>query len=79
MIVILECGRVRLPPLPLTTQKNKDMKTLGYCVAIATIAWWCLNGGTEADTTTLTLTLVGIIASLAMMASHREQTDRLED
>ena len=56
------------------------MKTLGYCVAIATIAWWCLNGGTEADTTTLTLTLVGIIASLAMMmASHREQTDRLED
>lgn len=52
------------------------MKTLSYCVAIATIAWWCLNGGTEADTTTLTLTLVGIIASLAMMmTSHREQTD----
>ena len=52
------------------------MKTLGYCVAIATIAWWCLNGGTEADTTTLTLTLVGIIASLVMMVKGQDEETR---
>lgn len=48
------------------------MKTLGYCVAIATIAWWCLNGGTEADTPTLAISLLGIISSLTLMVKSED-------
>lgn len=52
------------------------MKTLGYCVAIATIAWWCLNGGEDAGTTTWALSLCGIIAALVLMVKGQDEETR---
>jgi len=56
------------PTAPTNNQKNKDMKTLGYCVAVATILFLCLNGGEQATTTTWALALAGIIASLVLIS-----------
>lgn len=52
-----------------------DMKTLGYCVAIATLCFLADNGGVDANTMTWALSLVGIIAAIWLLA-HDKETDK---
>lgn len=51
------------------------MKTLGYCVATATLCFLAANGGVEATTMTWALALVGIIAAILLLA-HEKETDK---
>lgn len=55
------------------------MKTLGYCVAIATILFLCLNGGEQATTTTWALALAGIVASLVLISKEPQSQDLIND
>lgn len=58
------------------TEKNyDDMKTLGYCVATATLCFLADNGGVDANTMTWALSLVGIIAAILLLA-HDKETDK---
>ena len=67
-IVMLVMRAGSTPAAPTNNQKNKDMKTLGYCVATATLVWLAANGGEQATTTTWALALAGIIASLVLIS-----------
>jgi len=49
------------------------MKTLAYCVLTSTLAFLWLNGGEDADIITQALALGGIITSVAMMATAKEE------
>ena len=49
------------------------MKTLGYCVAVATLCFLAANGGVEATTMTWALSLVGIIAAILLLAHDKEK------
>lgn len=55
------------------------MKTLGYCVAIATLVWLAANGGEQATTTTWALALAGIIASLVLISKEPQSQDLIND
>ena len=48
------------------------MRTLSYCVLIATLAYLALNGGEYADTPTLAISLFGIISSLTLMVKSED-------
>lgn len=54
------------------------MRILGYCVAVATMLFLAFNGGEQATTTTLALSLSGIIASMAILA-HSDKIDSNHD
>lgn len=45
----------------------KKNMTLSLCVAIATLAFYAMNGGAEAPVAVQALTLAGIVASLITM------------
>jgi len=49
------------------------MKTLSYCVLGGTLLFLWLNGGEDADTAILALSLCGIITSVVMMATAKEK------
>lgn len=49
------------------------MRTLGYCVAVATMLFLAFNGGEQATTTTWALALAGIIASLVLISKEPEK------
>lgn len=51
------------------------MKILAYCVLGGTLAFLWLNGGEDADITTLVLSLCGIITALALMAKGQSNAD----
>ena len=51
------------------------MKTLAYCVLVGTLAFLCLNGGEDADITTLALSLCGIITALALIVKGQSNAD----
>lgn len=50
-----------------------DMKTLGYCVATATLCFLADNGGVDANTMTWALSLVGIIAAIVLLARSKDK------
>lgn len=49
-------------------------KTLAYCVLGGTLLFLCLNGGEDADIITQALALGGILTSVVMMATAKEET-----
>lgn len=49
------------------------MKILGYCVLVGTLLFLCLNGGEDADIITQALALGGILTSVVMMATAKEE------
>lgn len=49
------------------------MKTLSYCVAVATILFLCLNGGEQATTTTWALSLCGIVTALVLLLKESKK------
>ena len=49
------------------------MKTLAYCVLGGTLLFLWLNGGEDADITTWALSLCGIITSVAIMATEKDE------
>ena len=60
------------PTAPTNNQKNKDMKTLGYCVAVAALLFLWTNGGEQASTTTWALSLCGILTALVLMVKGQD-------
>lgn len=50
----------------------KKNMTLSLCVAIATLAFYVLNGGSDAPVAVQGLTLAGIIAALVTMPLTKE-------
>ena len=51
------------------------MKTLAYCVLGGTLLFLWLNGGENADITTLALSLCGIITALALIVKGQSNAD----
>ena len=54
----------------------KKNMTLSVCILVATLAFWCLNGGENATTLTHALVLGGVIASLLTMPLTKETNDK---
>ena len=54
---------------------KKDM-TLSLCVAIATLAFYSLNGGADAPMVVQGLTLSGIVAALITMPLTKGNTEK---